>query len=107
MTDLKKYDKYITIIEGMDYRTAASELENVGVHLKHATIRNIVERTMPTFLDNFLENMGIDKDKVNGPEVLKTVQFYDNLIEIVGKTVMENPELVTETVKEIKTGKHV
>ena len=53
------------------------------------------------------ENMGIDKDKVNGPEVLKTVQFYDNLIEIVGKTVMENPELVTETVKEIKTGKHV
>lgn len=102
MSELKTYDKYITVIEGMDYRTIAAELETIGVSLKHATVRNITERTMPDFLESFLKNLEINSGKVNKAEVLKTVQFYDNLIEIMSKVVAENPDLVFDTIGEIK-----
>ena len=57
-TKLKQYEKYVTVTEGMDYRTISKELAKIGVNLKHATVRNITEKTMPVFLENFIENAG-------------------------------------------------
>jgi|GEM_PF-2902256 len=103
MSELKTYDKYITVIEGMDYRTISKELEAIDVFLKHATIRNITERTMPEFLEELLSELNIDESRVNKEDILKTVSFYDNLIEIMGKVINENPQLVYDTIDEIKT----
>ena len=103
--ELKQYEKYVTVTEGMDYRTISKELLKLGIDLKHATVRNITEKTMPIFLDAFIENAGFDKDKINKEMVLKTVSFYDNLIEIIGKVISKNPDLVKETIKEIENKK--
>jgi hypothetical protein len=103
--ELKQYEKYVTVTEGMDYRTISKELLKLGINLKHATVRNITEKTMPIFLDAFIENAGFDKNKINKETVLRTVSFYDNLIEIINKVISRNPELIKETIKEIENKK--
>ena len=104
-TKLKQYEKYVTVTEGMDYRTISKELAKIGINLKHATVRNITEKTMPVFLENFIENAGFDTKKIDKDSVLKTVQFYDTLIEIINKVMMKNPSLLKSTIEEIQKTK--
>jgi putative heme degradation protein len=60
---------------------------------------------MPVFLENFIENAGFDTKKIDKDSVLKTVQFYDTLIEIINKVMMKNPNLLKSTIEEIQKAK--
>jgi hypothetical protein len=100
--ELEKYDGYITLTEGMDFRSIAKELENINIHYKHATVRNITEKATKEFLEHFINIVGFDEAKINREVVLRTKSFYDNLMEIMSKVAQAHPELIENTLKEIE-----
>jgi hypothetical protein len=100
--ELEKYDGYITLTEGMDFRSIAKQLENIDIHYKHATVRNITEKATKEFLEHFINIVGFDETKIDKESVLRTKSFYDNLMEIMSKVTEAHPELIKNTLKEIE-----
>jgi hypothetical protein len=104
--ELEQYKGYVTLNEGKDYRSISKELVNIGLNFKHATVRNLTEKSVKEYLDSFIDIAGMDAAAINTETVLNTVQFYDNLMEVIGKVTQEHPELLEQTLQEIKASNY-
>jgi hypothetical protein len=99
---LEQFKGYVTLNEGMDFRSISKELEKLNIFYKHATVRNIADKANKDFLNNFIEIVGFDESKIDKETVLNTVQFYDNLMEIMSKVIESHPEIIENTIKQLK-----
>lgn len=83
-----KRSKYIVIDEGVDFRTVANLMTNLGFEMNHATARNNFSHAMRALLENIVMEMKeVDNNiKVADVEtILKNQTIYNAFPEILYK----------------------
>lgn len=70
--------KYITLEEGVDFRTIAKTLTQHGFRMNHATARNQLIVAMEKLLTHVASEINGHKNKTNGPVVINLDDLLKN-----------------------------
>lgn len=75
--------KYITLDEGVDFRTIANKMTKMGFKMNHATARNVLLAGMERFLQNLSQEFdhSLDKDKIK--ELCKSQDTHNVLADVL------------------------
>lgn len=88
MSKSEKGNKYIVIEKGIDFRTVASLMSNLGFEMNHATARNNFSSAMKSLIENIVAEIKATDEGVSTEDVeliLKNQQVYNAFPEILYK----------------------
>lgn len=75
--------KYITLDEGVDFRTIANKMTKMGFKMNHATARNVLLAGMEKFLQNLGQEFDCNLDKERIKELCKSQDTHNVLADVL------------------------
>lgn len=76
---MEKKKKYITLEEGIDYRTISKIMSSAGFQMNHATARNV----FLTAMSNFLNKLGKTYSDSDLEILMKNEEFHESMEDIL------------------------
>lgn len=82
-------EKYITLEDGIDFRTISRIMSEAGYQMNHATARNVLMSAMNNFLTQISTEMGVSITPEKAEEILKDQEIHDAFTDILFKAYQE------------------
>jgi hypothetical protein len=81
--------QYITLDDGIDYRSISKIMSEAGYKMNHATARNVLMAAMNNFVYKISENVGITLNQEKIETILKDQDIHDSFVDILYKAYEE------------------
>jgi len=78
-----KNPKYVTIDDGIDFRSIAAMMTDAGYRMNHATARNITVAALKKFAEELNEELGSDMDSEKLKEMLKDQELHTAMSDVL------------------------
>lgn len=88
--------KYITLDEGMDYRTISTLMSEAGWKMNHATVRDIFMSAMSKIVKDVIVRLDIQLTEDELYDVLKSNSMHRALQDILEELYDEDGKLIGE-----------
>jgi hypothetical protein len=75
--------KYVTLTDGVDFRTIAKTMSENGYPMNHATARNILIQAMERLLNTVAQNMGLKLKQKHIKELIKDQSIHHALADVL------------------------
>lgn len=76
---------YITLSDGIDYRSISKIMTDAGFQMNHATARNVLMVAMNNFLVQISNELGMNLESEKIDEILKNQDIHDAFTDIIYK----------------------
>lgn len=86
--------KYVTLEEGMDYRTISNLMTEAGWKMNHATVRDIFMSAMSKIVKDVIVRLDIQLSEDELYDVLKSNSMHRALQDILEELYDENGKLI-------------
>ncbi len=80
---------YITLKDGIDYRTISKIMSKAGYQMNHATARNTLMNAMNNFVVKIGEEVGLEITQEKANEILKESELHHAFSDILFKAYSE------------------
>jgi len=75
--------RYITLDDGMDFRTIAKIMTAAGSKMNHATARNVLMSAMNHFVSNMAKELKLDTQNLDLEEMLKETMIHEAFADLL------------------------
>lgn len=89
--------KYITLDEGVDFRTIATKMTGMGYQMNHATARNVLLAGMVKFLQNIAEEFGQSLSQEVARQLAATQDIHNVLADVLELCAEEQRKQLSKT----------
>lgn len=87
---MAKEKKYITLNkEGVDFRTMASAMTDIGYKMNHATARNQLILAIKTLVGHISTSLNANLTQSNIKSMIKSQEVHENLSDVLYKAYHE------------------
>jgi transposase-like protein len=78
--------------EGVNYREIADTMTELGFSMNHSSVRNYVLRVMRKFVENFVDEYGIELSESRIDEIAKSPGFQHGIADLLNTIEAERRE---------------